>query len=188
MPTTQAKLKPTTNPRQAWLLLLLVVGCSLMFATLVLPKLGAPKQSVLVRSPAPDFNLEVIAGGDPGNRIRLADQKGKVVVLDFWASWCIPCRKQAPIVSSIAQRHPRDVMLIGIDTNDRKSDGATWFRSQNLAYPSVFDENSQISTLYGVKGLPTLVVIGKKGLISSVQTGVVSAETLEELVATALLE
>jgi thiol-disulfide isomerase/thioredoxin len=185
----EPKLKPTTNPRQAWWTLALVVVISVLFGALVLPMLGRPKQSILSATQAPDFNLEVVAGGDPGNRLSLANQRGKVVVLDFWASWCAPCREQAPIVNEVAKAHAgSDVLFLGVNTSDSKMDGITWFRSQNLSYASVYDEENRVAHAYGVRGLPTLVVVGKRGNIRNAQASVVSKRELEELVRSALAE
>lgn len=185
---TETKLKPTTNPKQAWITLALVVIVSVMFGGLVLPMLGRPKQSILASTPAPEFNLEVIAGGDPGNRFSLANQRGKVVVLDFWASWCVPCRKQAPIVNELAQSHPADVVFMGVNTSDRKEDGIAWFKSQNLDYASLYDEDNRVAVTYGVKALPTLIVIDKSGTIRAAESRVVPKEELERLVETARAE
>jgi cytochrome c biogenesis protein CcmG/thiol:disulfide interchange protein DsbE len=183
---TETKLKPTTNPKQAWLTLALVVIVSVMFGGLVLPMLGRPKQSILASTPAPEFNLEVIAGGDLGNRFSLANQRGKVVVLDFWASWCVPCRQQAPIVNDLAKEYPAsDVVFIGVNTSDRKEDGITWFKSQNLEYASLYDEDNRVAVTYGVKALPTLIVIDKSGIIRAAESRVVPKEELEQLVRTA---
>jgi thiol-disulfide isomerase/thioredoxin len=184
--STDTKLKPTTNPKQAWVTLALVVIVSVMFGGLVLPMLGRPKKSILAETQAPEFNLEVVAGGDPGNRFSLANQRGKVVVLDFWASWCVPCRAQAPIVNDVAKElGAPDVLFVGVNTSDRKEDGLAWFKSQNLNYASLYDEDNRVAAAYGVKTLPTLIVIDKRGTIRAAESRIVPKGELEQLVKTA---
>ncbi|MCA9593421.1 MAG: TlpA family protein disulfide reductase [Myxococcales bacterium] len=178
------KLKPTSNVKQAWVLGLLVVIVSGLFGLIVLPRIGREK-SAMEGLTAPDFALEVIHGGDPGNRIRLSDQIGKPVVMDFWASWCKPCREQAPIIDAFAKAHPDDVVTMGINTDDRREDAIAYAKSAGLSYPAVFDEGSKVASTYGVRALPTLVVIDTKGRIFKMHTRVTEREELEKMVADA---
>jgi len=158
---------------------------AVMFGLIVLPRLGGrhDRRGEL----APDFALEVIHGGDPGNRIQLSDLRGKVVVLDFWASWCAPCREQMPVVDRISDRYTdKGVVVVGVDTSDRREDAVTFLRSASLRYPIVFDENSRVGTAYEVRSLPGLVLIDKQGRVSAVRTRLVSEGELDALVRQAL--
>lgn len=175
---------PTSNPKQAWVTLVLVLVVSGLFGLIVLPRIGK-KESNLVGLAAPDFALEVIHGGDPGNRLRLSDQLGKPVVLDFWASWCGPCRQQVPIIDAFAKAHESDVVVVGVNTDDRREDAVSYARSNALSYGVVFDDGSTAAQAYGVRALPTLVVVDVKGKVSAVRTRVVRRDELEELVAAA---
>ncbi|MEZ4219580.1 MAG: redoxin domain-containing protein [Polyangiaceae bacterium] len=174
------KLKQTQNPRQAWITLAMAVVVSALFAFIVLPRIGNKAQS-LEGLAAPDFALEVIHGGDPGNRIRLSDLQGKVVVLDFWASWCGPCKQQIPILDAFAQAHS-EVSIVGVNTDDRREDAVAYAKSQGLSYPAVFDKASKVASAYGVRGLPTMVVVSPKGQIVAVRSRVVPKAELAELV------
>src|SRR5262249_42460598 len=154
---------------------------AILFGLIALPRLSPRSKNE--GHAATDFTLEVIHGGDPGNRIRLSDLLGKAVILDFWASWCVPCREQMPIVDQIAQRHPdKDLVVVGISTNDIRDDAVTFLRSSTTSYASVFDENSRVGAAYGVRALPTLVVVDRKGRVSAQRTGVLREAELEELV------
>ena len=175
-----AKLKETQNPRQAWTTLLLVIGISALFAFVVLPYLG--KKNALEGVTAPDFVLPVIHGGEPGNRIRLSDLRGKVVVVDFWASWCVPCRTQAPIIDTVAKRHGDELAVVGVNTSDERDAAVRFAQGQNLSYPMVFDENNRVAAEYSVTGLPTLVVVDKSGKIVAVRRSLVPETELEALV------
>src|SRR5262245_22350361 len=184
-PPGRGQLKPTTKVRPAWISLAIVIAVSLFFGFVLLPHYG--RRSSLEGAPAPDFNLEVISGGPEGNRVHLASLQGKAVVLDFWASWCAPCRQQAPIVEALARDHVgNDLMVVGVNTSDDRDDAVTFVRSQNLAYTMVFDEGSRVANAYQVRELPTLVVIDKSGKIHTIVSRVVRKEELEKLVSEAL--
>ncbi len=177
------KKKPTQNPRQAWITLAMVLVVSGLFGLIVLPRIGG-KTSKLEGLAAPDFALEVIHGGDAGNRIRLSDLQGKPVVVDFWASWCGPCKKQIPILDQLAKDRP-DIHVIGVNTDDRREDAVNYAKSKGLSYPAVFDEASKVATAYGVRGLPTMVLVSAQGQIVAVRSRVVPREEIEQLVASA---
>ncbi len=106
----------TASPRQGvW-----IVGSALVLgvvlAVTVLPMFRrAPSR--LVGMPAPDFTLPIMTGGEPGDRIHLADYRGKVVAIDFWASWCAPCRAEAPHFERVAKKYSgQGVVFLGVAT------------------------------------------------------------------------
>jgi cytochrome c biogenesis protein CcmG/thiol:disulfide interchange protein DsbE len=177
-----AQLKQTSSLRQGWVTLALVIITSALFGLIVLPSLHGGKTSPLEGQMAPDFSLEVIAGGDTGNRIKLSALAGKPVVLDFWASWCGPCKQQMPIVDAVARKHAADVTFVGVNTSDSREDAEQYLRSKELAYTMVYDDGSRVGTSYGVRGIPTMVVIGKSGKVSAVRARVVRADELEKLI------
>ncbi len=176
------KLKQTTNPRQVWLSLATVLVVSGLFGLIVLPRIQP--RTELEGVLAPDFALDIIHGGGEGDRLRLSNLVGKPVVLDFWASWCGPCKKQAPILHEVAEAGA-DFHVVGVNTDDRLNDAVEFARSRALSYPSVFDTGSRTAAAYGVRALPTLVVVDSKGRVSAVRTRVVAKEEILELVAKA---
>ena len=180
----QQPAKPHNRP--AWLTTALVIGASVVLGLVVLPRLR-PGSSRLVGQEAIDFVLPVIHGGDVGSRLRLSDLKGRVVVLDFWASWCGPCQKQAPILSEFAsRRRGKDVYVVGVNTSDARADAAEFARARALSYPCVFDGNGRVGAAYDARSLPTMVVINRAGQVSAVRQGLVPADQLLMLVKEAL--
>ncbi len=177
-------LKPTKDVRQAWALGGLVVSLVLLFAFVILPYVDPGKQR---DREAPAFALPVIYGGDAGNRLRLADLRGSVVLLDFWASWCAPCRKQMPILDRIAQTYAdENVMVVGINTDAEPRLALDFLRHRPVSYVSVFDEAGDVSAKYGVSKLPTLVLIDRTGKIVYSDARLLGERSLAELVEGAL--
>ena len=176
-----AKSTPSERLRPPWLSTALVIVASLAVGLLVLPRFS-PGADRYVGDEAPDFVLPVVHGGDAGNRIRLSDLRGRVVLLDFWASWCAACQKQAPILDRFARnRSPDEVLVVGVNTGDQRDAAAAFARSRDLGYPIVFDETQGVAAAYDATTLPRLFVVDRTGRIQAVRTGVVSARELESL-------
>jgi thiol-disulfide isomerase/thioredoxin len=152
----------------------------------VMPLLD-PGRSKLVGAKAPDFVLPVMVNGETGSRLALGDLRGKVVVLDFWASWCAPCRAQAPILDRVARRlDGKGTVFVGISTSgDKWANAVEFAESEGLSYASVFDAESTVSNAFKIRVLPTVVVIDPEGNVSSVRARVVSESEIEELISEA---
>ena len=152
-----------------------------------LPRLFPEQESAIVGHDAPDFRLGVVANAPPGS-LGLGDLKGKVVVLDFWATWCGPCRAEAPILDALSRRwHERGVNVIGVDTDTPdQGDPAAFAQAKGLSYPIVHDETGVVSRRYGVDGLPTLVVVSPSGKVVAVRAGLTDEDELERLIRKAL--
>ena len=145
-------------------------------------------QGPLVGKPAPAFSLPLVLNGAAGKTsVALADLKGSAVVLDFWATWCGPCRAEAPIVNAVADRwRDKGLAVIGINTSDQAGLAGPWARAHHLGYPIAFDEKNEAAADYGVSSMPTLVVISRTGEVIAVREGMTDAEELETLVKKAL--
>lgn len=126
--------------------------------------------------PAPLFNVSLFNGGN----FSLADQRGKMVVVNFWASWCDPCKAEAPVLESASQRYRADnVDFVGIDIKDTPEDARAFLTRYAATYPNAFDSEKQIYIDYGVYGLPETFVIDPQGLVVHHVVGPVTAPQLD---------
>jgi cytochrome c biogenesis protein CcmG, thiol:disulfide interchange protein DsbE len=131
---------------------------------------------------APDFQLSTF----DGKSLRLADLRGQVVVLNFWASWCVPCREEQPSLVSTAQRYQnRGVTFVGINIQDNSHDATGFIRQYNIGYPVVSDPTGAVYINYGVVGMPETYVVTRDGRIAQKLIGPVDpavlAMTLEKV-------
>lgn len=174
---------PSSNPKQAYVTAALVFFGALFIGLVVLPRLSpgnAGGASQLLKKEAPDFVLEVIHQGDPGNRIRLSDLRGKAVILDFWASWCVPCRVQAPILDGVAKEYTgRPVHVVGVNTGDDRESAVEFAQNQKLGYASVLDADGAVARQFGVGTLPTLIILDAEGQVRFVRSGVVGEREIK---------
>ena len=120
-------------------------------------------------SKSPGIRLQLL----DGREINLASYRGKkAVVLDFWATWCGPCRQSMPVVSQVAQTYrSRGVEFFAVNMAESTSDIQQFIRSNNVRIPVALDKSGTIASAFGVTGIPHLVVIGKDGTVTGTHTG-----------------
>jgi thiol-disulfide isomerase/thioredoxin len=124
------------------------------------------KPSPLVGQPAPQFELPLYSGGN----VSLADLRGKVVVLDFWATWCRPCVESMPRVEAIAAKHAdRGVVLYAINVDDPPETIAKFLESHPVRAPIALG-SQDVSRDYEVRYIPQVVVIDRKGVVRALRT------------------
>jgi thiol-disulfide isomerase/thioredoxin len=140
----------------------------------------------LIGKPAPDFTLDLLGGG----QAKLADHKGKVVIIDFWATWCPPCVAELPLIADVAkQRADKGVVFFAIDEEEEPADVEAFLKENKLTDLKVaLDKKGEASKLYLVDPLPQTVVIGKDGIVKSVSIGIKSKDELAKVVDAALAE
>ena len=133
--------------------------------------------SPLIDKPAPAFDLARL--DDPAQRITHADLKGQVWILNVWASWCVACRQEHPLLVDFAKRSP--VPLYGLNYKDKREDGLAWLaRFGNPYKASLFDIDGRVGIDFGVYGVPETFVIDKQGVIRFKQIGPVTPEVLRD--------
>lgn len=177
--------KKKDDPRTGYLVAALVLGFSLFMGLFVLPYLGAKRaeKSALVGQPAPDFLLPYASPAERGKQQRLSDLQGTAVVLDFWASWCGPCRAQTPVLERVAKTFGEGKLrVLGVGTSDDRESITRFLDRNGAGYPSVFDDQDVASSLYHVEGLPTLVMISKDGTVRAVSGGFTDERELTRLI------
>lgn len=115
-----------------------------------------------VKEPAPDFEIETF----DGQALRLSDLEGKVVVLNFWASWCPPCRAEMPSFERSWQEYrEQGVVFVGVAMSDTEEDARGFAEEVGVTYPIGLDTTNEVARAYEVRSLPTTFFIGKDGLI-----------------------
>jgi peroxiredoxin len=125
---------------------------------------------------APPFKLPSLEGS---GMIDLRDFAGKVVVLNFWASWCAPCRVEAPHLQAGWQAYRlREVQFLGVDHQDQRAAALGFQQQYRITYPSVFDPAGKLAARYGLLGIPTTLIIGRDGRIAYRFLGKVDGPTL----------
>ncbi len=133
--------------------------------------------SPLIGKPAPAFALARL--DDPSQRITQADLMGQVWILNVWASWCVACRQEHPLLVDFAKRNP--VPLYGLNYKDKRDDGLAWLRRFGDPYKaSLFDIDGRVGIDFGVYGVPETFVIDKQGVIRFKQIGPVTPEVLRD--------
>ena len=142
--------------------------------------------AVAVHQPAPDFELPVI--GHQGSTIALSSLKGQVIVLNFWASWCLPCRDEAPGLRSAWERSrgQQSVRFLGVNELDDEAGAQAFQREFQMTYPSVFDPSASLAADYGFFGLPATYVIDAQGVMRYRFTGSVTESALVDAVRSVL--
>ena len=141
---------------------------------------------VAVGDPAPDSPLPRLEGGGSGS---LTDYRGRWVLVNFWASWCGPCKQEAPALERFQRRHggPRFTVL-GIDSRDLTDDGRGFVRRYGLSYPQLRDGDGDTAHEYGTTGVPENFLVDPAGRVRLIVRGPVDDEYLRDAVAPLLPE
>jgi cytochrome c biogenesis protein CcmG, thiol:disulfide interchange protein DsbE len=138
------------------------------------------------REPAPSLELPRLSG--PGER-SLEDYRGTVVVLNFWASWCEPCREESPLLDRWHRRmEPRGGTVLGVDALDVTTDARAFIRRYGLSYPMLRDGDGDTRESFGIVGFPETFVIDRRGRIAAVRRGPVDEAFMRSEVAPLLEE
>jgi cytochrome c biogenesis protein CcmG/thiol:disulfide interchange protein DsbE len=134
---------------------------------------------------APDFTLNTF----DGQTLRLSELKGQAVVINFWASWCIPCRDEAPILERTWRAYQdRGVVFIGVAYLDDETAARNFIAEFGVTYPNGADLGTRISTLYRIKGVPETFFVNSAGELDGVYIGPLSEAELQQRIEALLLE
>lgn len=131
--------------------------------------------SPLIDKPAPDFALRRL--DDPTKKFSTADMKGRVWLLNVWASWCVSCREEHPVLVEFSKTGR--VPIIGLDYKDQDADGKAWLANLGNPYTLIaVDSDGRVGIDYGVYGVPETYVIDKQGIIRMKHTGPITPDAL----------
>jgi len=119
-------------------------------------------------APAPAFTLASRAGQD----VSLAQYKGQVVMINFWASWCGPCRQEMPLLESIYKKYNKmGFTMIGVNVEPDSNAANEWLKATPVSFPILYDRDSKVSKLYDVAGMPSTVIIDRTGKLRVLHRG-----------------
>jgi|GEM_PF-392792 len=151
------------NMRLSSLSLMLKIRFTLLSILLLFsPLIAAEDDLEPSKTPAPDFTLK----SNKGENIRLEELAGQVIFINFWASWCGPCREELPELEQLYQRY-KDLgfTILAISNDNDMKKARKFFEPLNLSYPILFDNNQNVSGLYRVKAMPSSFLIDRDGFI-----------------------
>ncbi|MBI2854767.1 MAG: TlpA family protein disulfide reductase [Chloroflexi bacterium] len=142
-------------------------------ATKTAPTAGSGQARL--NKPATDFQLQLFDGG----QLKLSEFKGRPVVVNFWASWCPPCREEAQLLESTWRAYrDRGVAFVGVDIQDREADARAYIKEFGITYPNGPDPGSEIAIDYGVSGIPVTFFISRDGYIVNRWVGAINKKVL----------
>lgn len=134
-----------------------------------------PQPSVATKEAAPDFKLALLDGGN----FQLGNHKGKPVLINFFASWCLPCGEEMPAIEKIAHEYgSRGVVFLGVSTDDTDTNASNFVKKHGVTFPVGIDKSTEIQKAYGLYGIPTTYFIDKQGLVNYFHSGSVTEELM----------
>ena len=129
-----------------------------------------------IDSPAPDFVLDDLSG----NPVRLSELKGRLVVLNFWATWCTPCRTEMPELQETFQQYEPDLVVLGINLEQSPAEIQDFIGQVNVTYPILLDKDGLVSKLFKVIQLPNTYFIDRDGIIRIRHIGYLSSDQIQK--------
>lgn len=159
--------------------LALLIVFSIFLATRHVAPGASQINSPLLGRPAPTFSGRTLQG----KPFSLSQERGKIVVLNFWASWCTPCKQEAPELSSFAWEHRHDgVVVVGVVWNDSLAAARQFELNYGSLYPSVIDSDGQIANSFGVTSPPTIFLLDTHGRVAETLIGATTNKQLSAAV------
>ena len=123
---------------------------------------------------APDFSVELLNG----KTVKLSDYKGKIVFLNFWASWCGPCVGEMPDIQKLSENYSSDLVVLAVNYGELKDTAESFIKKNNYTFNVGIDENTDIAKLYPSNGIPYSLIIDANGIITKIQEGIIPGEDM----------
>ncbi len=143
-------------------------------------RLKTSAEGPLVGHAAPSFTLPALAAGEPD--VSLGAFRGRPLVINVWASWCVPCRREMPDFQAAHVLLGERVAFVGIDHQDARSSAIAFAHETGVTYPSGFDPQGAVAADYGLVGLPTTILVASDGRVVAEVKGALTREKLLKLV------
>jgi cytochrome c biogenesis protein CcmG, thiol:disulfide interchange protein DsbE len=142
--------------------------------------LSKGEAKIAVGDPVPDRELPVLGGSGEGS---IADYRGRWVLVNLWASWCVPCRQEAPELDRFAQRYRgRNVSVLGIDVQDNSGDALAFLREYHVGYRQLRSVGDERSAAFGATGVPENFLVDPRGRLALIWRGPVDRDFLAQRV------
>jgi len=154
-----------------------ITGAVAFIALLAFGLVAKGGPTLTVGDEAPDAAIAPLGGGED---VSLSDYRGQWVLLNFWASWCEPCRDEAPAIEDFAKRNRGKVVVVGMDSKENSVDAQRFADEYGLSYELLHDGEGQMMDDYNVKGLPESFLIDPDGEIAYIYRGPVDEQILEQ--------
>ena len=125
--------------------------------------------------PAPDFTLTSL----DGKKVRLSDLRGKIVLINFWATWCAPCRLEMPLIQERAERYSSQLAVLGVNFDEPQDQVQSFVDELGLRFDVLLDPGAQVQDLYQVRGYPTSLFVDEAGIVRFIHIGFLSEEQMD---------
>jgi thiol-disulfide isomerase/thioredoxin len=148
----------------------LIVAALLIVSAMVVSgcaRRSSQNETLEIGRPAPAFKL----GDLSGRQVSLDQFKGKAVLLDFWATWCGPCRITMPLLENLQKEYPDTLVLLAINLQESRAEVQDYVRQQKLHSTVLLDEQGAVGSAYGAEAIPMQVLIDKTGIVRTITTG-----------------
>ena len=162
---------------------LLNVGLLALILTQLLTPATHSVSDPLVGHAAPNFSLVMLHPDSGKNSLSLSNFKGKPIVLNFWASWCQPCKDELPLLENAwkqLQAQKKDIVFLGIDFQESSSEATSFLQLHGITYLGGLDTDGSIASKYGVTSLPQTIFIDRNGTVTSREPQELTAQELSK--------
>jgi thiol-disulfide isomerase/thioredoxin len=129
---------------------------------------------IQLSAPAPEFLLESVSG----NKIKLGDLTGKIVLVNFWATWCVPCREEMPVFQTYFDKYPEKIIILAINAQDSQESMLAYKNELDLTFPMLIDPDNAVHRSYLVRGFPTSFIIDQEGVLKVQHVGAMTEDQL----------
>ena len=154
------------HPRNSYMRSRIAVLALLLCLAAALP--WPARAAAVLGQPAPDFALRSL----DGHNLRLSELRGEVVMVNFWATWCGPCREEMPLLNQIyGSYHGIGFELLGVNIDDSSDRAAEMVRTLGVRFPVLFDADKSVSRLYDISTMPMTLLIGRDGTVRYIDQG-----------------